>query len=158
MFRREISDRQISDRETQAPSYPAVQMVLGAIAGWVDKYRRAIADHDEFARCDTGEVTRIAGELGVAPDELRAMAGKGPHGADLLRKLLTALRVDSDEIAKANPGVMRDLQRLCVSCADKKRCAHELAAGTAAGHFHEYCPNSYTLDALFKEKTGTALH
>jgi len=89
---------------------------------------------------------------------LREIASKGPGSADLLQKLLAALHVDPKEIAKANPGVMRDLQRLCVSCSDKTRCQHELAVGTAADHFHDYCPNAFTLDALFKQKAEAARH
>jgi hypothetical protein len=30
---------------------------------------------------------------------------------------------------------MRDLQRLCIVCGQKRRCQHELARGTAAEHF-----------------------
>jgi hypothetical protein len=47
---------------------------------------------------------------------------------------------------------MRDLQRLCISCSEKQRCAHELDVGSAAEHFRQYCPNAYTLDALLTEK------
>jgi hypothetical protein len=48
--------------------------------------------------------------------------------------------------------IMRDLQRLCITCAQKKRCGHELAAGTAGENFREFCPNAYTLEALFEGK------
>jgi hypothetical protein len=38
-----------------------------------------------------------------------------------------------------------------VSCGHKRRCAHDLAEGTGAEHYKEYCPNAYTLDMLFAE-------
>jgi hypothetical protein len=44
----------------------------------------------------------------------------------------------------------RDLQRLCITCGDKRRCEYEIAAGTAAKNKHEFCPNAETLDRLFK--------
>ena len=53
---------------------------------------------------------------------------------------------------------MRDLQRLCMVCAQKGHCQHELAQGTAAEHFREFCPNAYTLDALFKQKMRPSKH
>ena len=62
---------------------------------------------------------------------------------------LRALGVDAKKLAKDDPVVMRDLQRLCISCGDKSRCRHELEAGTAASHYHEFCPNAVTFDALF---------
>ena len=83
---------------------------------------------------------------------------KGPHAADLLQKLLVALNVDPKELSRTEPLVMRDLQRLCTTCGAKKRCAQELAEGTAAEHFHEFCPNAFTLDALFDEKKQAAAH
>src|SRR3990167_6666150 len=100
-------------------------MVLGAIADWVTKFRSGTGRQNEFRQCGPAEVMRAANDLGVPPGGLREIASKGPGSADLLQKLLAALHVDPKEIAKANPGVMRDLQRLCVSCSDKTRCQHE---------------------------------
>jgi len=99
---------------------------------------------------------RIANDLAVPATELRALAAKGPGSADLLEKMLIALRVDPTALAQSNPAVMRDLQRLCVACGQKGRCQHELIEGTAAEHFRDFCPNAFTLDALFKQKDPTA--
>ena len=88
--------------------------------------------------------------------ELHALSAKGPHAADLLTKMLIALSVDPEVLARTDAATMRDLQRLCISCGHKERCAHELASGTAAEHFHSFCPNAYTLDALFAEKAQTS--
>jgi hypothetical protein len=136
----------------QQPSYPAVEMVLNAIADWVSKYRNAIGLNNELRQCSPDEVMQIANDLGVPANQLRELASKGPGAADLIQKLLVALNVDPKAIAMSNPLVMRDLQRLCITCGDKKRCAHELAKGTAAEHFREFCPNALTLDALFAQK------
>ena len=151
-------ERAMPNRDTQMPSYPAVEVVLGAIADWINKYRAAFGGHDEFGKCDAEQVTQTANDLGVPAQELRALAGKGPGGADLLQKMLVALKVDARDLNRREPGVMRDLQRLCVSCSDKTRCQHELAAGTAAEHFHDFCPNAYTLDALFEQKAEAVKH
>lgn len=146
------------DSDSHPLNYPTVEFLIGAVADWVNKYRRGTGVHKEFQQCGPDEVMQIARDLGVTASELRAIASKDPGGADLLKKLLAALHVEPNQISKANPGVMRDLQRLCVSCADKKRCRNELAAGTAAERFHDYCPNAYTLDALFKEKPAAVKH
>jgi hypothetical protein len=146
------------DGDLHQPSYPTVDFVMNAIAGWVNKYRQKIGVQDEFGFCSPDQVMQIAKDLGVPVGELRALAAKGPGAADLLEKLLISLCVDPAALAKANPAVMRDLQRLCVACSQKERCQHELKAGTAAEHFHEFCPNAFTLDALFAQKAPSSTH
>ena len=97
----------------------------------------------------------MASDLGLSTGELKSLAAKWPDAADPLRKMLVGLGVDPNALAKADPAVMRDLQRLCVACDHKRRCRLELAKGTAAAHFHEFCPNAYTLDALFAQEAAT---
>jgi len=139
--------------DEQQAAHPTVDSALQVIANWVNKYRSRIGTGDAFAGCTPDQVTQVAKELGMSPAELRGIARKGPGAADLLQKMLVALDVDPEALTKSNPAVMRDLQRLCISCSHKSRCQHELAAGTAAEHFHEFCPNAFTLDALFKRES-----
>ncbi len=143
---------------TQQRHHPTIEFVLGAISDWINKYRQATGRHDEFGQCDPAEVTRMASDLGVPVSELRTLANKGSASADLLQKMLAALKVDAKDLERCEPSVMRDLQRLCVACGNKRQCQHELANGTAAEHFHEFCPNAFTLDALFDEKAAAAKH
>jgi transcriptional regulator with XRE-family HTH domain len=130
--------------------YPRVESILDAIADWVKRYRYASGLRAELRHCGTDEVARVARELGISPGELVDLASRGSAAADLLPKLLRALGVDPAVLARQDPLAMRDLQRLCITCGEKRRCEHELAAGTAAQHYRSYCPNAFTLDALFK--------
>jgi hypothetical protein len=134
---------------TESPSYPGVEMVLEAIANWVKRYRYAVGLREELRHCGADEIARTAHDLGISPGELVSLARKGPDAADLLPKLLRALGVDPNALAQQDPLTMRDLQRLCITCSAKRRCEHELAAGTAANNYRDFCPNSFTLDALF---------
>lgn len=142
--------------EDPQPPYPVVDMVLNSIADWVNHYRESIGHDARLSRCDRHEVAQIARDCGVSSGELQALAGKGPDSADLVGKMLRALGVDPVALAEKDPLVMRDLQRLCTTCGHKGRCAHELADGTARDHFHAFCPNSYTLDALFADENKNA--
>jgi len=128
-----------------------VKPILDAIANWVKKYRHAVGLRGEFAHCGAEEVAQIARDIGVSPDELIFVANKGPHAADELPKLLRALGVDPKKLASDDPAVMRSLQRICISCGHKDQCQHDLAAGTAASNYRDYCPNAMSLDALFHE-------
>jgi uncharacterized protein DUF6455 len=146
------------ERDVHQPAYQTVEFVLDAIAGWINKYRNAMRAHDAFEQCSPEDVRQITKDLCISADDLRELAAKGPGAADLLQKMLVALHVDPDALAKTNPGVMRDLQRICITCNQKARCQHELAEGTASEHFHKFCPNAFTLDALFDQKEPSTRH
>jgi len=144
--------------DVQRANIPTLDFVVNAIAGWVNKYRSMHASGNELGECSPEDVTRIAADIGIPAGELRALAAKGPDSAKLLEKMLLRLHVDPAQLANANPAVMRDLQRLCVVCGQKERCQHELDAGTAAENYHEFCPNAFTLDALFRQKADPSRH
>jgi len=146
------------NRDNTNPNVALVEGVLNAVAEWVSKYRAAIGAYLEHGQCSPDEVRQTASDLGVSANQMRELMNKGPGAADLLQTLLLALNVDPQEIAKTNPAVMRDLQRLCITCSNKKQCAHELAQGTAAEHFRGYCPNAFTLDTLFAAKGPSTRH
>jgi len=134
--------------------YAGLGQVFGAIAEWVSNYRKACAARDELANCGADEVARIASDLGLQSNELATLTSKGPHSADLLLKMLGALGVDPTKLANAEPAVMHDLQRVCVTCARKQECMHEFDCETAGTNFRNFCPNAYTLDALFGERVA----
>jgi Family of unknown function (DUF6455) len=139
-------------------SHPTVELMLNSIARWVNRYRDILGRTNDLGQCSRDEVMQIAKDLGVSANELREMVKKGPHAADLVQKMLVALNVDPKAIANSNPLIMRDLQRLCINCADKNRCASELEKGTAATQFHEFCPNALTLDTLFEPQHQPVRH
>jgi Family of unknown function (DUF6455) len=95
-------------------------------------------------------VAAIARDIGLSTQELEFIASKGPHAADELPKLLRALGVDPQKLASDRHTTLRDLQRICITCGHKTQCQHQLAAGTAAKDYHEYCPNAMSIDELFR--------
>ncbi len=135
----------------QNSRYSDLERILGAIADWINRYRAAYAAHGQLISCGADEVEKIAHDLGVSSDELASLASKDAKSADLLQKMLVALGVDPKNFENDNRMVMHDLQRLCVNCRQKQRCAHEFDVGTAAENYREFCPNAYTLDALFNK-------
>ena len=129
-----------------------VQPILDAIGSWVKEYRQAVGLRGESANFREEEVAFIANDMGVTPQELLFAVSKGPHAADELPKLLSALGVDPQKLASQDPAKMRELQRICITCGHKGQCQHDLASGTAASHYRDYCPNAVSLDALFHSK------
>ena len=131
-------------RPAPSASYPVVESLLDLFARWLH-HRREIA---VLCTCDGAEYGLIARDLGVSPGELSELVRRGPHAADELPKMMAALGLDVQAIARVQPMVMRDLERACAQCRQKKQCDRDLAAGTAAQHYEEYCVNAPTLAAL----------
>ena len=102
--------------------------------------------------CGRDEVASIARDLKISPSELAILARHGPNAADLLQELLDVLGLEKNDIENDEPSVMRDLERLCTTCREKRQCRFDLANGVVADNFHDYCPNASTLDALLQEK------
>jgi transcriptional regulator with XRE-family HTH domain len=134
------------------PDYEKLSWISNAIAQWIVKYRYARGIRNELMNCSADDVAGMARELNITPTELAALAQKGPNAANLLQKLLIALGVDPNGLANDDPLVMRDLQRLCITCGYKRQCEFDLEKGELADNFREYCPNAFTLDALLKAK------
>jgi len=128
----------------QIKPYPVVDALLDMFGDWL-KHRAEIAEPCE---CDSVEFAQIARDLGVTVDDLNTLVRQGPHAADELPRMLEALGIDGDAIAQTEPLVLRDMQRVCASCQFKRKCQSDLAAGTAAQYYEDYCGNASTINAL----------
>jgi hypothetical protein len=102
------------------------------------------ADAQELERCGD-DIRRIAADAGVDTDDLRRLISRGESAAALLPNLMEALDLDP---AAVPIDVLRDLQRVCSFCKTKSECTCELARGSAAVTYPDFCPNAQTLSAL----------
>lgn len=128
----------------QQETYPTVEFWIDKFAGWL-RHRR---DLNEIRRMNRTDFNLIAHDLRISPDDLDRLVAAGEHGADEMPTMLKALGIDVKDLQRAEPLMVRDMQRVCGLCRDKTHCHGELAAGTAAQHYREYCPNAPTIDAL----------
>ena len=146
------------NRENKLPSYPLVELAVEAIANWVTSYRNVVGFNNEFDMCGPDEVMRMAKDIGVTSSQLQELARNGADSANLLKRMLVALHVDPKVIADMDPLVMREMKWLCITCSNKRQCEHELAKGTAAEHFEQYCPNAVSIDELLNQKSHPLSH
>ena len=128
----------------QEHPFPRVEALINTFGDWL-RHRR---DLSEVRRMDTTEFDRIASDLRVSPGELDTLVQRGPHAADELPKLLKLLGIDEADLARTEPLVLRDMERVCAMCASKRQCDRDLAAGTSAEHYEGYCLNAPTIDSL----------
>jgi pyrroloquinoline quinone (PQQ) biosynthesis protein C len=110
----------------QEQPYPVVSLVVDVFGEWL-KHRR---------------------EMRMSTTDLEALVRQGPHAADELPKMLAALGVNQQDLARTEPHVLRDMERVCALCSHKRQCDRDLAAGTAAAHYTEYCGNTDTIEGL----------
>jgi hypothetical protein len=102
----------------------------------------------DLTACGDTEVARIAADVGLAPTELLALAAHDGHDADLLRERLAALQIDPEVVAKREPLLMREMQRLCTFCESKGRCTDDLMRDPKHPAWRDYCPNARELTSL----------
>ena len=131
----------------QSKPYPVFDALVTTFNDWL-KHRREL---NELRQLNTQEFDRIAGELRVSPSDLNELVRQGPHAADELPIMLKALGIDEDTLARTQPLVLRDMERVCALCHHKGECVRDFAAGTVAEHYEEYCPNAPTIDVLGPE-------
>ena len=127
------------------------------ISGWWRKWKQSRAALSDIDGLEGGELSRIARDIGVNSGELRTLAGKWPDSADLLPQRLAALQLTDDVVLQGEPGVLRDMQRVCSLCGEKQRCGHDLDNNSSSPEWREYCPNAETLEALEFERSARRL-
>jgi hypothetical protein len=128
----------------QETPYPIVSRMIDIFGEWL-KHRRELR---ELREIDAANFGQIASDLRMTSADLEALVRQGPHAADELPKMLAALGIDQDDLARTEPLVLRDMERVCAVCIHKRRCDRDLAAGTAAEHDEDYCANAPTIDGL----------
>jgi hypothetical protein len=125
-------------------SYPLVDKVTDIFGDWL-KHRRELREMREL---DAGEFARIAHELCLTPGDLDTFVRQGPHATSELPKLLKALGIDEKALARSQPLVLRDMERVCASCVRKAQCDQDLDAGTSDQYYEKYCLNASTIESL----------
>jgi len=139
---------------TQREPYSFVTKIIDLFGDWL-KQRRELSELVGLT-ADPGELERVARDLNVTPADLERLVRQRSQGANELSYTLTALGIDEAALLRAQPALLRDMERVCSFCTYKRRCHEELAAGTAATNYAEYCANADAIDAdilKFKRRT-----
>jgi hypothetical protein len=128
----------------QDHSPSVVERLTHTFSEWL-KHRQELS---EMRDLNAAEFDRIASDLRLSPADLDELVRHGPHAADELPKLLQALGISQDDLARIEPMVLHDMERVCALCGHKRECDHDLAERTAAERYQEYCLNAPTIEEL----------
>jgi hypothetical protein len=133
--------------QDQSPS--VLTRLTHTFSDWLNHQREL----NEMRQLSAVEFDRVAADLQLSPADLNELVNQGPHAADELPKLLAALGIKDDDLARIEPVVLHDMERVCAMCSHKRECDQDLAAGTSAEHYKEYCLNAPTIEDLTKPRT-----
>ena len=133
--------------ENHAPS--VVERLMNTFSDWL-KHRGELS---MMHQSDVIDIRRIANELRLSPADLEELVRRGPHAADELPRLLEALGISTQDLARVEPMLVHDMERVCALCESKRECDRDLASGTSAEHYQEYCLNAPTIVQL-REKAN----
>lgn len=131
-----------------------MRMLDVLVARWRE-YQANVAGIREMEACGPEMVAQMASELGMTAAELEQVVSHGAGADKLMARMIAAFGLNAGELQRRDPAMVRDMSILCSLCETKGRCVHELDAGTAAEHAHEFCPNAPTFELLLKD---TAKH
>jgi hypothetical protein len=121
-------------------------MRLNAFTQWLKRRRESA----ELGALDVEERKRVAHDLGVSAADLDHLV-RHSHDPVEMGHMLAAIGVDEAALRRAQPLLMRDLERTCSLCTTVALCRHEIASGTAGVSYAYFCPNASELKALSGE-------
>jgi hypothetical protein len=121
-----------------------IERLTYTFGDWL-RHRRELS---ELRQLNTVEFDRIAGDLRLTPSDLHELVRHGADAANELPKLLKVLGIGEADLARIEPLVLQDMERVCALCGNKRECDRDLAAGTSAEHYQQYCLNAPTIAEL----------
>jgi hypothetical protein len=96
----------------------------------------------------------LFGITGLAAIALTAVAIVLQPAKDLLLpRLMRALDIDADKVARTEPRFFCELEARCRACRSVERCARDLACSSdtaARQRWRDYCPNRAMLVSLLR--------
>src|SRR5829696_4723009 len=122
----------------------------------IDGWRRQRAAFRELEEIGPDGRVALSRDIGVSADALSRLVARGLDSAAGLPRLMRALGLDPERVAKVGRAVARDMEVVCSECRSSSRCARDLDAGKAHLEYEAYCPNAETLTALLQEDRGAA--
>ena len=112
------------------------------LARWRE-HRRKAAQLEELRLLGPDDAAGIASDLNLTLFELElAIASSAGSGGLMERMMEEAFHLDRPRLNREAPAALRAAEITCARCSAKKRCARELAAGTAARNIDLFCPNA----------------
>jgi hypothetical protein len=126
-------------------SMQAEPNLLARAFDWIKA--RALRDN-ELGAMSRDDMHFLAADLGITEADLKDVAPRVTDHSDLMDQMMRVRGLDPDNVRRHFSALVRDMELTCTRCPDVRHCRRELAAGRAAEHCHEFCPNAEAMDEL----------
>ena len=97
------------------------------------------------SRPDAHEMQRAASDLGISVTDLERLAKKPLGSAKEMYRRLQMRGVDVAKLAAEHPRLVKDMERVCSLCEEKRRCRND-AENPDGGLWRTYCCNADSID------------
>lgn len=130
--------------------YPILDGLIESVTDFGARTARKHRGRRELAALAPADIAAIANDLSITQRQLATLAEQDAGSPALSQKMIAALDIDEQKLGRY-PDVIRDVQLVCSTCRNTRRCKRELRNGTAAKNFSDYCPNYVTFEAAMQE-------
>ncbi len=93
------------------------------------------------------EFDRTLTDVGLTRSALPEVLRSYPESGELLGCMMEHVGVDLAWL-RANPRMMRDLDRSCGLCAERRRCRKWMKRRQPADGYRAFCPNAFNFDVI----------
>lgn len=116
--------------------------IAGAVEALETQHRRRALER-QLGALDDGAIA----DIGIAREQIPAIAAAWPSAPQLLRRMLERLGVAPEPLL-ADPDLRREIEWNCVACPNRSQCRRWLNSATPADAYRSFCPNAVGLDRL----------
>lgn len=116
--------------------------VVGAVDALETQHRRRALERQLSALDD-----RAISDIGIAREQIPAIAAAYPGAPQLLRRMMERLGVAPAPLLR-DATLRRAMEWNCVACSSRAQCRRWLKSARPAAGYRSFCPNAAELDRL----------
>jgi hypothetical protein len=90
---------------------------------------------------------RAIADIGIAREQIPAIASAYPEAPQLLRRMMERIGVPTAPLLR-DSHLRREMEWNCAACSNRSPCRRWLKAAKPADAYRSFCPNAAALDQL----------
>ncbi len=116
-----------------------------APAGWLRARLRRYRLARQLMSLDRRDFERAMADLGLGPGDLDTVLRSDPDSKALLDRMMAHVGIEAGWL-RTHPRALRELERACALCAERRRCRHWMKTRQPASAYRAFCPNASGFD------------
>ncbi len=116
-----------------------------APAGWLRSRMRRYRLARQLMYLGRRDCERAMADLGLGPGDLDTILRSDPDSKALLTRMMAHVGIDLGWL-RTHPRALRELERACSLCGERRRCRHWMKTRQPASAYRAFCPNASSFD------------